>query len=249
MAFSFFNRNTPASQGPTTPEGQQPTGEGQQPTGQAQQQQAPTQQSAEPQSELDFLASLYNNNSDGDDDSAAPSFSLDPTKVGEAASKLQFAQVTEQDLQAIQNGDTAKLLEVINSVGRNAYAQALQHSTGLTNEFLNNRSEFEKKQVNNTVNSRFLDGALNTEFGESLQNPLVATQARDLAQRIQRKHPDAPANEVAKYAKKLLQQSTAEALGLDLSLMNSPVKQQPKAPVETDWEKEFGLKPIEQPKQ
>lgn len=209
--------------------------------------QSPTGQEGTPPAStdsLDIFKGLFDN--EGNEGAEAPpSFTLSSDTLSEVANGLDFSSgLKAEDLQAVQNGDTEALMRVIQHVGRQSYMNALQHGSQLTDQFVNARSEFDRKGVAPAVKEQLLGQEMEQGFSkEAWSNPVVKGQLIDIAKRLHRVHPDASTKWIAEQSKQYLTQITAQALGLDTASLSDPngARQQKEPAGEIDWEKELGV--------
>lgn len=176
---------------------------------------------------LDVYKKLYedaNKNSDIE----APSFKLDSKILNEVASSMDFTKGIQEDLitQAL-SGDAKALLEVIKSVGRNAYSASLEHTTALTEAYLAKRQDYEKKRLDEGIRTRLTEEALSSTPNYS--HPVLKAELNRIASMIAKQNPDASPAAIAKQAQ--------EHLLTLASALNGEIKEQPQEQKEMDWTK------------
>lgn len=192
--------------------------------------------------EVDIFSSLFDN-TNGSDEDTPPSFSLDDEAVQKAAQSMNFANsVSQEDLQAMQSGDPEALMRVLNSVGQSAYSAALQHSTKLTDKYVNTRSEYDRKNIPSMVKQQLAS----SEFSDENTPPHVKAELHRVAEQLQRRHPDASPKWIAENAQEYMYHSVASMLKTDVASLKQALSQQNNAsqavqqdPANIDWEKEF----------
>lgn len=148
-----------------------------------------------------WLEELYTKNSPDPD--KAPSFSLDEDALGKVVGAQNFtADINDEDIQKIQGGDWGHLKTLMNKVGQGAYKAALQHSSTLTDKYVGARFEHADKSFDTRVRKNSVGQAMSGL--PNYNNPAVKTHLNDIADRLQRQHPDASPQEIAKEAQRLL---------------------------------------------
>jgi len=180
-----------------------------------------------PPNPLDAYAKMFENAANNSD-IQAPSFTLDSKVVDEVSGKMNFTQGIDKDLmQKAMSGDPEAFMKVIQSSSQNAYKAAIQHNAGLTDTFINQRSEYEKKQINKGVRDQLTTQALADT--PNFQHPVVKKELNRIADQFARANPDASPVEIAEAAKQYM---------VDLSSAMSPTSPANK-PVEKemDWSK------------
>lgn len=176
-----------------------------------------------------WLEELYTKNSP--DPEQAPSFSLNEETLGKVVGSQNFtSDISDEDIQKIQGGDWNHLKTMMNKVGQGAYKAALQHGSTLTDKFVGARFEHSDKHFNSKVRKNSVEGQLSTLPNYS--NPAVKAHLNDIADRLQRQHPDAPPQEIAQEAQRLLME-IADGVNPE----NTPeAKQRKEKAGKTDWD-------------
>lgn len=191
------SNQAPAASTPEPQQQQQQTapatqGEGQQTT---QQQQAPSQ------NPLDSWKSLFDNK-DTQDSNNPPSMRIPQAKLGEIAQTLDFSQsIPPEALARLQEGDFSALGDVLNSVARNAYMQALDHSTGVTEHYLNTRLQSERDTFNTQARVSTVESQLNV----SDLDPVAQDMFRETARRVSVSNPTLNAKQVEEQTWSMMQ--------------------------------------------
>lgn len=159
---------------------------------------------------------------------AAPTLNLTPDLLHKATANMNLMQgVSEEMMTQVQSGDTNALMAIIQTVGRNAYNNAMMDSAGLTNQFAGQRADFAAQQAAKGIRSHVIESQVEVEN----LSPAAQTVFRQLASKVAERNPTATANEVKAQATALLQQMAQE--------FNFKGNQQQQAPVEDDWSKIF----------
>jgi len=192
--------------------------------------------SSEPANPLDAYKSLWDNAGKPQQSEQAPSFNLDPKLVGEVSSKINFAEGIDQNMvQQALGGDIQAFMQVLNSVGRNAYSQSLQHGSTLTDKFVGARSEFEAKGLGSKVK-----GVLTEQAVGSIPNanhPVVKQQLRETAKMFAAQYPEASPQEIAQMAQKYVT-DLASAFQTQNQGQEGQKQQQPQ---DTNWDTWLGI--------
>lgn len=157
---------------------------------------------SEPANPLDVYSKMFDNASNPNVE-APPSFNLDANVLNDVSSKMSFTDGIQPELmQRASSGDMQAMMQLMDSVARNAYKASLQHSSALTDKFVGARSEYEAKGLGTKVRGELTNQALN-EVPNS-QHPVVKQQLREIANRLQAQNPDAPPQQIADMAKKYM---------------------------------------------
>lgn len=218
-------------------------------------QQDPTQQQGDPSQQqqqqasdndpLAIYANLFDNKQNGEGDNAAPTFALSPEELNKVASSMDFTKGADPEvLQKLSEGDLSVLPALLNHVGQQAYSQALNHGTALTDKFVGQYSEHQMKQVAPMVRDQLTNNALNDTTGEQtldLSNPVVQNAVKQTATLLQQRNPTMAPSQVAEMAKKYHIELAAQMLGANgdaLSQLPTVHKQQQEQQQaqETDWD-------------
>lgn len=130
----------------------------------------------------------------------APSFNLPTDTLRKVATSQNFTQNIDPALmQKATSGDVTALMEVINAVGQNSYEAALQHTSTLSDKFVNARLEHEGKSFDSKVKQNLTSAELGNTPGFS--HPVVKAQLRETAQRLAQQYPEATPQEIASRAR------------------------------------------------
>lgn len=163
----------------------------------------------ESENPLDLYSKLMENAAKNSE-AQAPVFKLDPKVLGEVSSKMDFMQGVDPALmQKATSGDVQALLQVMQATNQNAYKAALEHTSALTDTFINKRSEFETQQINKGVKTQLTHQSLSE--APNYNHPAVKNELNRVAEQFARANPDQSPQEIAKAAQKYIQ-DLAEAL-------------------------------------
>lgn len=186
--------------------------------------------SQEPVNPLDAYAKMFEKATEGTEDTP-PSFSLDPKVLGEVSSKLNFTQdVSPELMQQATAGDMNALIQVMNTVGQNAYKASLSHTSTLTDKFVGARTAHELKSVGPTVRKELTNSALAST--PNYNHPVVKQQLNMVAESFARQHPDATPAEIAQMAGQYIQDLAAA-----INPQATTQQQQNEREGEIDWSK------------
>lgn len=140
----------------------------------------------------------------GDSASAKQIFTPDMEKFKSAVAQMDFTQGIDPQLaQKALGGDTEALMTLINSSGRNAYAQSTLGSRELIEHALRERTA----ELERSMEQRFKAlraGERAAEQNAAFKDPLVQPLLRDIQGRLQTQFPEASAEELAERAQKML---------------------------------------------
>jgi hypothetical protein len=155
-----------------------------------------------PENPLDVYSKMFENAAKNSG-VQAPEFSLDPKVVNEVSSKLDFTKELPPELmEKALTGDVKALLGVIQATTQNAYKAALQHGTALTDTFVKQRSEYDKKSMQDGVRSGLTQQALSD--APNFNHPVIRQELNRVAEQFARANPDASPQEIAKSAKQYI---------------------------------------------
>lgn len=162
---------------------------------------------------LDNYSAMLDNGTKAEDNTPkAPVFELDPTRLNEVASNLNFSDGIPQDLmQKALTGDTQSLMEVINGVARNAYTNSLNHAAALTDTHVKQSLDYQQQNLGSAVKTELTSNELSSN--PAMANPLVKSQLTQIAQQMSKAYPDAPPAEIAKMSQQYLQDMAQVVVG------------------------------------
>lgn len=180
---------------------------------------------------LDAFKGMFDNTANNTE--KAPSFSLPLDKLQEIASKQNFtANVDPELMKKALSGDAESLLAIINSSAQNAYARSLEHTSSLSDSYVNSRFEYEGKSFGNKVKEQLTTSELGNTPG--FDHPIVKAQLTSTAKDLAKMYPDASPQEIAKKARDYVT-SLAQAIN-----PQSKTEAESNSAKETDWDKYFG---------
>ena len=181
------------------------------------------------QNPLDVYSKMFDTANNGSD-LQAPSFKIDPKVLSDVSSKMDFTRgVNQETLAKATSGDTAALLDIIKTVGQNSYRAALEHNTALTDSYLTNRGDFDKKSLERGVKSQLTASELSS--APNYNHPVVKAELNRIASQFAAANPDASPQEVAKAAQKYI---------ADLQNALNPTAKTESSEEEMDWSKYLG---------
>lgn len=157
-----------------------------------------TQKSESP---LDVFSKMFDTNNAGNEENQPPSLNLSSDALNEVSSKMSFTQNLPPEVQeALHNmGDQGKtILGLVEHVGRQAYSNALQHNTALTDRFVGMRSEHDSKKLGDLVRKELVSNSLKSNVNAS--HPVVASAMTMVADQLQRAYPDATPDWIQKQS-------------------------------------------------
>jgi hypothetical protein len=242
MAWSDIFKTGNNQQQQQQPQQQMPNG-GQQPQGtqpngtQQQQQQNPqgTQGSQntgtnETKNPLDVYGKMFDT-PDGNDDKP-PTFSIDSKVMDQVVSSQDFMNGADPELvQLATSGDVKALMQLINHSSRSAYRAAIEHGGVLTDKFVGSYSQHQNKKLPDVLKGHFTEQSLAANT-PNFKHPVVKRQLTEIAQRLQKQHPDASPQEIADMSRDYLTELMSAITPED------PNKTKPKDG-EVEWEKYF----------
>ena len=156
----------------------------------------------EPVNPLDAYSKMFDNAANNSD-IQAPTFKLDSKVVDEVAGKMNFTQNLDPAVvQKAMQGDAQAFMQAIQSASQAAYKAAIQHNTSLTDTFITQRSEYEKRQIDKGVHSQLTTQALSS--APNFSHPVIKQELNRVADQFSRANPDASPIEVAEAAKKYI---------------------------------------------
>jgi hypothetical protein len=154
------------------------------------------------QNPLDIYSKMFDNAANNSD-IQAPTFKLDPKVLGDVSSKMDFTRgINPEVLTKATSGDVSALMDIIKTVGQNAYRTSLEHSTSLTDTFLTQRGEFEGKQVAKGVKNQLTSNELSN--APNYSHPVVKAELNRVAAQMSAANPDASPQEIAKAAQQYI---------------------------------------------
>lgn len=227
-------------------EGGQPNGEGGQPNGQ----QGAGQQGAgeggngqgKETNPLDIYNKMFETTESGDDD-APPSLALSREALDKVTSQLDFSSgIDKAALDQFAQGDFSALPSILNKVAQQAYSTAMQHNSALTDQFVNQRSEYDSKRIAPAVKSTLTKSHLDKDLGDLANQPAMKAQMSETAQRLAKAYPDATPEWIASQAKQYVIQSASQLMGIspeDLQEIQAKKQAASNSAKSVDWSTYF----------
>lgn len=161
---------------------------------------------------------------------ATPITNVDPAKLREAASKMNFAAgiTAETVTKAMQ--DPAAFLQLINTVGQQSFAAALQATTGITERSINDNNQRFEQALPDRIRSQQI--AQTASKHPALSHPAAAPMVAALKSQIAATNPHLSPEQVASKA-----EGYVIAMASDINNVNTQQQQeQNRSNVkEVDW--------------
>jgi len=209
------------------------------------QQQNPAQQQAvvQEQNDLDIFQSLRNNAANAKPE-AAPEFTLDPTALNEAASKLNFTQgISPELMQKALSGDAEAFMQVLNQSNQNTFKTAVNTIGQLSGEHTKQALGHQQAQLKKDFSMQMATSGIDLNT-----HPVVKEQVVANAKLLASQYPDADPKVIREQALAITLESSKElmrAMGMQVIDPKNPdsvaqVKEQQQSAGETDWDKIFG---------
>ena len=179
---------------------------------------------------VDIFSKMFDNTPSTD---APPAFTLDPAQLSTVANGQDFTQGVDPELLTKANsGDSNAMIQVMQQVSRNAYQAALLHTSKLTESFVGAREGHTAKGLSTKIRGELTVNALTGT--PNFQNPGVRKLLVNIAQNLEKEHPDASPEQIAVMARQSVMEA-ANAVNPNAGdpPSNSRVKQA------TDWDSFF----------
>ena len=179
---------------------------------------------------LDSFSKMWDN--PGSEADTPPAYALDPKVLTDIAGKQDFMQGIDPELMTkAQSGDVQSMFQVMQAMSRGVYARSLEHGGMLTDKFVGAREAHSGKGLGGRVRKELTEHALSDT--PNYQHPVVRKQLNQVAEQLQRQHPDASPKEIANMAKSYITELASALNPKD----ETATKQKPGAQTETDWDK------------
>lgn len=189
---------------------------------QQQQQQQQTQQVQQPTtvqqpteiSVLDSLLAFNQNRQTETTKAQAPQLGIPQEQLAGIAGQIDFTKsIPPEALSRLQSGDMGALAEILNSVGRSVYQQGLQHSMGLTNQYIDSRMSYENESLDSRIGTSMSRRNLDSSLREV--HPYARKMLQNLAADLRAQYPDASEEDI--------QHTVQETMGeLSVTFGNTP---------------------------
>ena len=233
--FDIFNRSAPpagAAANPTVPGNTTPAATpGNMP--------AATDKPAGDTSPLDQFSKLWETKTDaGTNPTFAPDFTFDPSKVGDAAAKLDFKKVIDPaQAKAALAGDMNAFLDVLNKVSQASFAQSVTASGLMSQEAAKRTGAATEKALPEFM--RRQQAAAGVQENSFFTNPAVAPVMTTIQTQIAATYPNATAAEIQRYTQEYFgQMAEAYATSTGKTLGTAPPSAVNK---NEDWGTYFGV--------
>ena len=162
---------------------------------------------------------------------------IDPAKINEAASKLNFSSViTPEQLQAITAGGEeaqAAFIEALNGVSQQVFSQSLVANAALLQETLNKTDGIIDRKAVESIKRQNISDKI-TGSNELLAHPAVAPLVEVVKSNLTSKFPDATPQEISEATLEYISNFTQ-------ALSENPEDPNTTGETVTDWEAFAGL--------
>lgn len=167
-------------------------------------------------------------------DGTQQSFNLDSAKVMEAAQKANFAAGVNPEL--VQNalkGDVNAFLQVVNSVGQQAFAQATIASSKINEQQLQQFGTKQEAMIPGLVKRNLVSNTLqeNPLYKHEATRPLLSA----LEAQIASKFPNATANQITEHAQQFIAEFAKVAASNQPQTAEQQQQQQRQQQNDFDW--------------
>lgn len=172
--------------------------------------------------------------------SAVPNLSIDPNKLAEAVSRMNFTSSLTPDLmQKALSGDQAAFSQAINQAAQTAFAQSLQAASKMTEHALAQQAVSFKALLPNEVKKMQIGDSLTLE-NPVFANPTIQPFVTMLRDQLAVKYPAATGAELTGMAKGLFSELAAEIQKPEQAAQQK-TKQQTSAAADkgVDWDNFF----------
>lgn len=166
---------------------------------------APSNSPAAMKSPMDAYAKLFEPTSIDPKAPKSPSFTLSPDVIAKAAGGMDFtADLPAELAEALQAGtlDSKTMLSLVNHVGRQSYARAMEHASTLTNKFVGMKTEFERTQELPKALQNILARSEVSQLPNVKDNPVLKSHVEFIASQFSDKYPDMTPAEISQATSK-----------------------------------------------
>ena len=178
---------------------------------------------------IDIFGKMFDNTPSTD---APPAFTLDPAQLSTVANGQDFLRGVDPELlNKANSGDSTAVMQVMQQVSRNTYQAALLHNSKLTESFVGAREGFTAKGLGTKIRGELTVNALTGT--PNFQNPGVRKLLVNIAQTLEKDHPDASPEQIATMARQAVTEA-AQAVNPNGGQPSEPQGKQP-----TDWDNFF----------
>lgn len=162
--------------------------------------QTPTQST--PKSGLDMFAELMQNDNSKGSSNQPSSLNIPQDTISKVADSLNFSDsIPPEAMQKLQSGDLSALPEILNSVAKQVYSQAMQHSTGVTDKYLAGR--FEQERSFGEQQARVSSVTSNMNISDL--PPVAQDMFKNTAKAVAQKYPDLNSKQVEEQVWSMMQ--------------------------------------------
>lgn len=158
---------------------------------------------------------------------------IDPQKLMEAASKVDFSRIlTPENLAKVAKGGdeaVAALADLLNQTAQSSYGQSVVAANKMVELAVAKETQKLSENLPKRIRNETVQNSL-ISANPALSNPVVAPVVEAIRNQLTQQHPNATAQELTEMAQEILAGTAA--------LFNPAKPQETKAdPNETDWEK------------
>lgn len=162
----------------------------------------------------------------------APSFKMKPEIVKQVSDSLDFSShLTPEMMQKFKDGDFSAMADLVNGLGRQIYTTSLDHTSQLTDAFVNARSTHDRSGIDRQVNSRLAKNSLSSVAAKS---PIAKAHLERISDEILRANPDATPEFIDEKSREYFMMM-AQVINPDM-FTQSNQQQSGKPQVEQDWD-------------
>lgn len=141
------------------------------------------------QNPLAQFEKLFDNTGSGTSPNQPPRFQLDQATLERAAGSIDFSNLITPELQErFKNGDSTVLAELLNSVGRQLYQTSLQHTSALTDRYVDMRLGHDRQSLGQSVRKELTAEKLSSIAKD---NPALQAQVKAIGEKVLNLFPDA----------------------------------------------------------
>lgn len=189
---------------PNNPQSRNASNDPQNQSGQQGQQRQQQQQEQDP---FELYATLFEQK-DPTKAPTPPSFSVSDDVLNKVAGSIDFMHGMPQELQEkLQSGeplDNQTVMSLISHATKNAYMSSVRHLSGLTDKFVNSRSEFDKQGLPSQLQKLLATNSISKVPGA--ENPVVKNFLSMTSSALSEKYPDQSPEWIADKTKGLFLQ-------------------------------------------
>jgi hypothetical protein len=170
-----------------------------------------------------------------DPNAPKPEPGVDPSKLMEAASKVDFSKILDRDTLAkvAAGGEDAvkALAEILNKQSQTVYGQSMVATSRIIEEAVAKAEQKFAAQIPNIIKNQAVSE--NLFSNPAFNNPAVAPVIQAIKSQLVEKYPKATSNEITTMAKEILQ-------GAAQTFSPTPAATQAKGKKEEDWSAYLG---------